>query len=126
MATTLPFQRILPTDGDRGSEWFDALESNISINDAHTHDGVTSPLIPASNISKATQAISSGSWVLVSGGTYSQTVSMPSGVTMANAVFTFRETATGHVIHPTIEQVTANSYEIFINDNTLDLTVTYG
>jgi len=131
MSTTLTYGRRKPTDGDKGSTWFDDLENNIDLNDAHTHDGVTSAPIPSQNIAKNTSAIANASWLPVSGqqGTYSQTISMPSGVTMANAVFKFQinnGANLGDVIYPTVQQISGTSYEIFINDNSLDVLATYG
>ena len=132
MSTTLTYGRIKPTDGDRGSTWFDDLENNIDLNDAHTHDGVTSPSLPAKNLAKSTQTLLNTSWAAVAGqlGTYSQTVVLPSGVTMANMMPKFQVSTVGaeegNIIYPTVHQVSGTSYEIFINDNTLDLLATYG
>ena len=131
MGTTLTYGRRLPIDGDRGSTWFDDLETNIQLNDAHTHDGVTSAPIPSQNIGKSTQSILLGNWVAVTGqsGTFSQTVVLPSGVTLANMLPKFQVSGgaeDGNIVYPTINQVSATSYEIFINDNTLNLLATYG
>ena len=131
MSTTLTYGRKKPSDGDKGSSWFDDLENNIDIDDAHSHDGVTSTAIPAQNIGKGTSAIANASWVAVSGqqGTYSQTISLPSGVTMLNMIPKFQinnGADLGDLIHPTIRQISVTSYEIFINDNSLDVLATYG
>lgn len=132
MSTTLTYGRKLPDDGDKGSSFFDDLEVNIALNDAHTHNGVDSAPIPIQNLSKSTQAVLSGNWVAVAGqsGTFSQTIVLPSGITMANFIPKFQVDNAGaefqDIIHPSIKQVTTTSYEIFINDNTLDLLATYG
>lgn len=132
MSTTLTYGRKLPTDGDRGSTFFDDLEANIAINDAHTHDGVTSPSIPGKNIAKSTQTILTGSWASVAGqiGTYSQTVTLPSGVTTANMLPKFQVNNAGpdqgDIIYPTIRWASTTSYDIFINDNTVEILATYG
>lgn len=131
MSTTLTYGRKLPTDGDRGSTWFDDLEDNIALDDAHTHDGITSPFIPSQNISKQTQNILAGNWVAVGGqqGTFSQTVVTPSGVTLANMLPKFQVNSggdLGDIIYPTIHQISSNSFEIFINDNSLDILASYG
>ena len=132
MSTTLTFGRKLPTDGDRGSTWFDDLETNIALNDAHTHDGVTSASLATKDLTKATQTLLSASWAAVSGeqGTYSQTVSLPSGVTLANMMPKFQVNTAGaelgDILDLRVEQVTSVSYEIFINDNSLEVLATYG
>ena len=132
MSTTLTYGRKLPTDGDRGSTWFDDLETNISLNDAHTHDGVTSAPILSKNLTKSTQVILAASWAAVAGqsGTYSQTVTLPSGVTVANMIPKFQVNSAGgelgNQIFLTIRRVTSLSYEVFINDNTLEVLATYG
>jgi len=131
MSITLPYGRKKPEDGDKGSTWFDNLEDNIDLNDAHTHDGVTSAPIPSQNIGKNTSAIANASWLPVSGqqGTFSQTITLPSGVTMANAIFKFQinnGADLGDIIYPTVRQASGTSYEIFTNDNSMDILATYG
>lgn len=131
MSTTLPFGRKLPTDGDRGSSWFDDLEANIALDDAHTHDGVTSPLLPSTSIGKTTTAIANASWAAVAGqiGTFSQTIVLPSGITMLNMIPKFQinnGADLGDILYLTMQQITATSYELFINDSSLDVLATYG
>ena len=132
MSTTLPFGRKLPTDGDRGSSWFDDLETNIALNDAHTHDGVTSPLLPSKNISKPTTTLLAASWSAVAGenGTYKQTVSTPSGVTVAAMIVKFAVNSAGgefgNQLFLTVRRVTDLTYDVFINDNSLEVLATYG
>lgn len=132
MSTTLPFGRKLPTDGDRGSTWFDDLEANINLNDAHTHDGVTSPFLPSKNISKPTTVILAANWAAVAGqnGTYSQTVATPSGVTVAAMITKFQVNDAGGTfgdqLFLTVQRVSNLTYEVFINDNTIEVLATYG
>jgi hypothetical protein len=42
-----------------------------------------------------------------------------------NAVSIEIRLSTGHVIYPTIEKVSATQYDIYINDNSLNLTAVY-
>ncbi len=118
----------LPETDDRGSVWFPALEDNITRVNGHTHDGVSSALISTASISKFSQDILNAAWVAQGNGTYKQTVSMPVSVNMAD--FNIRieinsGASDGHIIYPTIEWVSTNSYDIYINDNTLDLRALY-
>ena len=125
MSTTLPFGHKLPTDGDRGSSWFDDLEANIAIDDAHTHDGNTSAFIPSKNLTKSTSTILSASWAAVSGqsGTFSQTIVLPSGVTVAKMIPKFQINTAGatfgDILSLAVHRVTNLSYEVFIIINFL-------
>lgn len=129
MSTTLSNGYKLPADGDRGSTWFDDLESNITRVNGHTHDASDSEAIPAKNLTKGTSTILAANWSLVSGGTYKQTITLPSGYTMAATLFKFQinnGSEAGDLIFPTIEQASATSYEIYINDSTVEVLATYG
>lgn len=123
MATTLTYGLKRPADGDLGSVWFDALEDNITQLDAHTHDGTTSARLTSKSVTKVTAAIASGSWS-ASGALYKQTITMPAGMNYDDFGLEFRE-GNDHVIYPTVEKVTATTYDVYVNDNTLDLTVLY-
>ena len=114
-----------PETGDKGSVFFPALEANITQLDSHNHDGVNSPKVPITNITVATQAIASGSWVSAGNGRYKQTVSMSGGKQYDDYFITFRETSTGHQLGLTCEKVGATSYDVYINDNSLDVTAYY-
>jgi len=124
---TLTYGLKQPEDGDKGSIFFPALEDNIIQLDAHYHDGIDSSLIPTASLVYSTSSILSAAWVAVAGhtGLYSQTVTMPTGLTYDNRVITFKDASTGHVYLLTIEKVSANSYEVYINDNSIDLTAIY-
>lgn len=52
--TTLTFGLLAPDDGDNSSIWFPALRANFVAIDAHTHDGISSPLVPFANVSPLT------------------------------------------------------------------------
>ncbi len=123
---TLTYGRQKPENGDRGSVFWDALAANIVTNDAHDHDGSNSPKISSANISHSTQAIASGSWVAQGNGEYKQTVAMPGAITYDDSLIQFKNTTTGHQYHLTVEKVSANSYDVYINDNTVSLTAIYG
>jgi len=66
--------------------------------------------------------------VATSGGTYRQLVSTPPNVALDDYGLCFRISgggSDGFEIHPTVEKVSSSSYYVYINDNTLDLTVLY-
>lgn len=124
MSTTLAYGRIKPQDGDIGDEIFDALENNIDLNDAHTHDGVTSAPIPSTNIQKTTQALLAANWSVVGNGIYKQTVTMSTG-TFDNSIPMFRDTDDNSQYFLRAEKVAANQFDVFINDNSKNVTVYY-
>lgn len=126
MPTTTTYGYKKPIDGERGT-WWDNLNDNTDRLDGHTHNGTDSAPIPAKNLSKGTNSILAAGWSAVAGvdGLYKQTVTLPSGYAMATLAPTFILTASGHQIYPTIEKVSATTYDIYINDNTLAVTALY-
>jgi len=122
---TLSFGFKKPETNDSGSVVFPALESNIQKMNDHTHDGANSSKIPSSSITKVTTSILSAGWVLVANGIYKQTVTLPGAVSYDTTKIVFKLTATGHEVFPTVEKVSASQYDVFLNDNTVDLSVMY-
>lgn len=111
----------LPELDDDGSVWFSALEFDITRLASHSHDGTTGALLTAT-----AQAISSASWAATSGlpGTYDQTVTMPGSLTYDACSLELR-LSNGTRIYPTVTKISANSYKVYVNDNTLNLTAVY-
>ena len=124
---TLTYGHKLPEDGDKGSVWFPALEDNINQDDAHSHNGTDSAKISSASVTNLTQAIASGSWVAVGDGTgrFRQAVTLPGTVTFDTLIIRFRD-ASGNIYYLNTEKISANSFYVYINDNTLDLTAIYG
>jgi hypothetical protein len=118
----------LPATGERGSVFYPALEDNITLSNSHAHTGSDGEQIDAKHLSKTTSTIASASWAAVSGhtGTYRQLLTLPSGFTWDACEMKFTLSTLGHVIYPSIEKVSATTYYVYFNDNTLDLKVTYG
>lgn len=127
--TTLAYGLKRPQAGDRAtgtSGWMTAIEDNFTRIDAHDHDGVDSALLSMSSITKYSSAISSASWVLVGGGTYSQLITVPASITDINTYFIkFINAANGYQLHLSWERVSAATYTVYINDNTISLTAYY-
>lgn len=124
MSTTLTYGRKVPSSGERG--FWEALEDNIERDDAHDHDGLNSKKLKAKNFDKDTSTISSDDWDDQGGGTYKQTITLPSGYSMATVTIWFIITSTGHPVFPTVEKVSNTSYDVYINDNSIGLTAIYG
>lgn len=121
-----------PESGDRAkgsSGWMQALNYNTDRLDAHNHDGTDSPLLEMSSFTPYSGTILAAAWS-ASGAGYKQTVTVPAGVTdIANYNVKFVATAPAAVLSQTIDlhykRLTATTYEVYCNDNTLALTAIY-
>jgi len=124
---TLLYGMQIPSTGDKGSVFFPAIEDNFTQLDAHTHDGLTSSKLATTSITHNTQALLAGGWLPVAGhtGLYYQLVTMPGGITYAAQRMIFTNTTTGDQLLLSAEKVTAGSYNVFINDNSLNVTALY-
>lgn len=124
----LSFGYKKPQAGDKGSLFFPALEFDIQRLNDHNHDGNNSTKLTAQSIVGIADTISSAGWVSLGGGNYHQVVTMPPSTTFDLYAMAFRITSgpdTGAEIHPTIVKVGVNTYDIEVNDNTIDLSVLY-
>lgn len=119
----------LMEDGDKGQVPFDAIVDNFEHYRDHTHNGSDSARVLASSLTKGTLNLASGDWTSVAGGRgYKQTVTCPGAYTLANCVMRFRiRTGSGiyKIIHPTIVPASATQFDVIVNDNSLDLEVSF-
>lgn len=122
---TLSYGYKKPQTNDKGPIVFPALEGNIQRLNDHTHDGANSAKLPSTSLSPSSATLLAGAWTLVGDGLYKQTVTLPSGITYDNAVFTVKLATSGDIVHPTIEKVSATQYDIYTNDNTEGFVVVY-
>jgi len=126
MATTLTYGRKVPVDGDQGDTVYDAIEGNIALDDAHTHDGTTSAALSSGAISNTTQSIAKGSWVASgSYGLYRQLIAITGGLEFDSTGIQFRDQATDEVMYLHVEKQATSAYYVYINDNSIDLTAVY-
>ena len=124
MATTLSYGYIQPQNGDKGSVWFPALNDNIQQLNDHTHDGVTSALLPSTSLTSGSVSIPAASWVLDVTGRYKQDVTVPAGYNMDDYAIIFK-LSTGEIIVPSITRLSATTFRIFGPDNTLTYTAVF-
>ena len=122
---TLSFGFLKPQTGDKGSIWFPAIESDIQQLNDHTHDGINSTKLTAQAIIGIAGTILAAGWVATSGGTYRQLVTMPPSTAFSNYAISFRNSANGFELTLSVEKVSASTYYVYINDNTLNLDVLY-
>lgn len=129
MSTTLSNGYKKPSTGDTGSVFFKDLENNIQKVNDHTHNGQDSEKILSKDIVKSLETIQSTSWGAMSdNGDYTQTITMPLNYEFDKVQMEFRIASgpeIGSVIFPTITKVSANSYTITQDDNTIDIQVVY-
>lgn len=120
----------IPETGDR--DFWSYLTFNWLRASAHTHDGSNSEQLSPKYFNKSTTSISAGSWAAVAGqsGTYKQTITVPSGYTVNNMQVKFYISTAGdqegHEVLLSVRKASSTTYEVFINDNTLDLVAVYG
>lgn len=119
----------IPENGDTGAPVFAALGGNATLVDAHTHNGINSAKITSSDLQRSTISLPSGSWVATSDGTgFKQTVTCPGVYTLANSSFRFRVSSGAHankIIHPTILPISVTSFEVVVNDSSLNLDILF-
>lgn len=128
MSTTLTNGYKLPADGDKGSTFFDDLESNIQRVNDHTHNGSNSEKLTAASVTTITQDIPSSGWTNLTNGVYSQTVSMSSSLKFDEVAISFKiasGTDDGHIVHPTIKKTATSQYIVYLNDNSVNLKAIY-
>lgn len=123
---TLSYGYLKPQTGDKGSIFFPALEFDIQQLNDHNHNGVNSAPVAGGSIQATTQDIFAADWVSVGGGTYRQLVTMPGALQYDNFIIGAKLTATMDQFYPVLEKVTNNTFYIYINDNSLDVTIYYG
>ena len=129
---TLTFGYKLPEDGDKGSVFFPALAFDIQRLNDHDHDGSNSTKLTAQSVGALIDSTSivAAAWVAVAGqpGTFKQTVIMPPNTDFDSYGLYFQVkngVNIGQIISPSIVKVAAATYDIFTNDNSLNLRVLY-
>lgn len=129
----LSYGFLLPESGDRGANLWAALESDITKLNNHNHDGSNSAQLTKSAIVGVSQTISSSGWSAVdpATGLYSQTVSMPSGLTFDSYDVKFKISASsspgevGRVVMLSYSKASANTYVVYSNRNDVSFLATY-
>lgn len=122
---TLSFGFKKPETGDLGTIVFPALEGNIQQLNDHSHDGIDSAKVLSSGVTPVQQSVAAGSWVATGIDLFKQTVTLPGTLSYDTTSFTVKLAGTGHVVHPTIEKVSASQYDIYTNDNSIGFEVSY-
>jgi hypothetical protein len=125
---TLTYGFFKPESGDKGSVFWQKLESNFQQLNDHTHNGTDSSKIGPSAITGLIQDLVSADWVTGVGGLYSQLVTMPGTLQFNEVLIEFvinSGTDIGCIFLPTILKVSANTFYVYINDNSVDVRIIY-
>lgn len=116
-----------PVDGDRGSVFWDALESNAQIQNDHSHDGVDSELLSFASVEKDYVLVTSSLW-LASGNYYRKSVPMPAGFEWGvRDIQVFGSGGSygldGSRLYPKLEKITATIFYVYmpVNDQALNI-----
>ena len=123
---TLTYGQKIPETGDRGDTLYQAIEDNFTRTDAHTHNGVDSPLLTGTAFVGEPLTILAAAWV-ASGATghYRQAVTIPTGFSFDTCQISFR-TSAGAFIYPTVERISATQYYVYTTDNTINMVSVHG
>lgn len=127
MSTTTARGYRKPQTGDRG--WYSDLEFNIDRVDAHSHNGTDSVALPSSTITKSTQDVLAANWSSQGEGNYKQTLTLPLGYNWNDSQIRFYVNggpADGQEVLLSVKRVSTNTFDVFINDNSLELKAVYG
>lgn len=114
-----------PQTGDKGSVFFPALETNWQQVNDHTHNGTNSQLLGPAAVTAESQTLGAGSWVSVGGGVYRQLVTMPAGLTYTNNLWKYLHNTSSHELHLATEYVSATTFYVYVNDNSISVKVIY-
>jgi len=120
MGTALLYGYTAPDNGDPGNMWAKWLRDNWERIVTHDHDGVDSAAI---STAKTEIDLVAGDWVDMGDGTYRQLVTLVGGLTFNNTFFKFTDYSTEEEFFPTTEKVSANSFYVYVNDNTIDVAL---
>jgi hypothetical protein len=119
MATILSTGLRKPANPDTGDTFYQDMADAIQRLNDHTHNGADGQLLAITS-----QNILAAAWVATSGGTYRQLVTLPGTLTYDTITIEWR-LSTGERVHPTVERVSATTFYVYTNDNTLQYKALY-
>ena len=116
----------VPEDDDAGNVWADAIEHDLEILNDLKGDVEN---ITVADIKKEVTLLDKANWeVDPDGKGYKQTVSMPTGYTLTNSKPSFYIASGTRIytpVYPTVKPLGLTSFDVFINDSTLDVGILY-
>lgn len=115
-----------PETGDATSVWEGSVEDNVQRLNDHSHNGSDSARLTSAAFTITTATAASANWVATTGGTYRQAITMPINMSYADYNVSFRDANTGNQLYLSCEKISNTSFYVYINDNTLTITIQYG
>ena len=126
MSQDIGFGLRKPEDGDKN--FWDELERLFDKMVQHTHNGVDSLTVNLSDLVKPNQILSSVDWVPVIDRGYVQSVTLPTGLNLENTEIEVKINAGPKqytIINPTMEPTSLTTFDIIVNDNSLELNLLF-
>jgi len=108
-----------PQNPDTGDVWFPAMERNIQKLNDHNHNGVNSQ-----SLGVTTQLINTWTPNAGAGLGWYKLVTIPAGFSFDTSLFWFK-LSTGEHIYPTIVRISAGTFNLFMNTDTLQVVIYY-
>jgi hypothetical protein len=134
MQTTV-YGYLNPSNGDlsKGANgWMAQINFDILRIDQHSHNGIDSALLSSSSFVSTSVTAPASSWITSTGGTnlpasgYQQDVTVPAGVSeINNFMIKFLVSTAGTRVNQPLQlfysRLTATTFRLYCNDNTLDV-----
>lgn len=112
-----------PTTGDPGNVFFPALEHLCQRMATHNHDGNNSAPVSSTTVVGGNVLASAASFVNVSPGVWSQTITLPAGFSYDNSLIQCREDATKEITYCEVVKASPTTATVFAMNNDLDIRV---
>lgn len=116
----------VPEDKDAGNVWSDGIEFDMEQLDALI---ARVGALKITDISRSTSNLDPANWLVDADGKgYKQSVSLPDGLGLDKVGLRFRIKSGPRIhtpINPTIIPLSLTSFEVIVNDSTLDLEILY-
>jgi hypothetical protein len=124
---TLTYGRQQPETGDESegvSGWFAAIEANIALDDAHSHNGTDSVRLDSRSMDAHTTTTGTSWGSTIGDGLYRMSIAMPAGRDFDKYDIAFKDSA-GQRVYLEYRKIDASNYYVYTNDNTQNYTVLY-
>jgi hypothetical protein len=107
----------LPDTGDFGTDWFPALEDNITLSNSHSHNGVDGEPISALDLVTSTLTVLATSFADQGDGYWRATITVPGGGAVDSYVVVVKDPTTKDPIM--LKMVKLSSTQFYLYTNTV-------
>lgn len=120
MSTELSHGYEKPATPDTGDTFWPMLERNIQRMNDHTHDG-----LDGAQLAATVEDVLAANWGADLGnGSYKQTLTLPEPMEFDTSRIEVRR-STGEMAYPDMVKVSATTFDLYTNDNTVSYKVSY-